>query len=724
MYILWSVLISSLTHKFLNKKKGYAGSICIDILFSLLLYFYYAGYSKEDYQIFLLSYGFSVKGTFFCIISLVVALVHVLVNKYCIKTNVNKRNTKIWYDVIPKEKLIFLVLLAVSFLVRVIGVRWGAENGTFHPDEGKVVYVPINMALNNTMMSDAIIYPSQISHKFLSILFKLYQVFGNLLDIEFTTLRCHYIGRAYMAIISTATVACVYFIGNKIKRGTGIFAMLLAALFPPFVQAAHCMTGDNLVALCLALAILCALNYMDEENGLKYIVLLSFLAAVAFLEKYHGALLCVLIAMMVLLKNCTRLKMNLKEILIQGVIAILLFLVGIILISPNLINRVPDIIGEFAHLTGDYENGNTFWGNMSGYTSWFLSYMGVLALIPLGYGIIQLIKGKNKNAVVLAIGLVEIIIMCLQNRAFIRWAYPFYICIILIIGVGFEAILGRKKKKSVRRTYVLVLVLLVVNNFAGTVLVDVLYANSEQDTRIAALQYCEEKGIIEEDCIYDHYTCFWYGGYQESGKENNELKNGIISNDNELVKNRVGKSYAISSAGYGYVEDYADYREKLNLVKEFKSDYADDGSMFELYWNFSPKIIELFSIYNSFKVSLDIINKNIYTGYDISIYDISDLSACEVIDFKEFSKETFNEDIVYVKNISCLSAGAYHLEIKGKNQLDILLEDEKGNAIINTIIIQDNHADIELEKNYYNVILKIVNLDEGNTFESITISNV
>ena len=522
-----------------------------------------------------------------------------------------------------------------------------------------------------------------------------------------------------MAAISTATVACIYFIGNKIKRKTGIFAMLLASLFPPFVQAAHCMTGDNLVALCLALAILCALNYMDGENNLIYIILLSLLSAVAFLEKYHGALLCVLIVMIVLLKNCTRMKINVKEILIEGIIAILVFLGGIILISPNLINRVPDIVGELTHLTGDYENGNTFLGNMSGYISWFLSYMGVLCLIPFGYGMIQLFKERNKNIVVLCIGLIEIIIMCLQNRAFIRWGYPFYICIILVIAIGFEAFFSNKNKVWSRG----ILVLLVGNIFAGTVLVDVLYTNSEQDTRIAALNYCEENGIKSEECIYDHYTCYWYGGYQESGREDNALRNGIISNDSELAVNRVGKRYAVSSAGYGYAEDYNDYREKLNLVKEFKSDYADDGSMFELYWDFSPQIIELFSIYSSFKVSLDIISKNIYTGYDISIYDISDLPAYEVIDFKEFSKEIYNEDIVYVKRILCLSEGIYKLEIKGMDQVEILLEDEKGNTIINTMI-QDNHADIEIDKNYYNVILKIISLDEGDTFESMTISNV
>lgn len=532
---------------------------------------------------------------------------------------------------IPKNKVdIFFLIISfiLGFIIRVAGFNWGG-GGIFHPDEGKIVYPPVFMAAKNLFISNDFYYPSQVSHQLLAFLYKISSIIGNIsLDWDHM-LIFHYIGRIYMSVISTMIIFCVYCIGNRLYSHAGTIAAILVSLFPPFVQVAHCITGDNFVALCACLSMLCAMNYYEEVDAHKeylWLLLLALLGALATMEKYHGIMVCGLIAIVIIAKNClakTSYKTRFLLILKQGGGSLIFWLLFMEITAPTFIINLSNIWFNIHHLTGDYEAGTTFNENLLMYSSWFLSHAGILAFIFIIVGIFTMTKIPNRMYSVLCLGIINLLGICLQGRAFIRWAYSLYLCLLILvsIGIAYSVQLLKKSKKSKGLKYVAYagICVLILNFASGTFLVDAMYTHSEQDNRVISKNWCKERDITASDCIYDRYTCWRYGGWQAQEEEYNYVNDSIVEVNGVLYCTVPDRTYAISLG-------QSDILGVDHLLASFKPDFVEDGARFGNWSEFTKKMIDVYSIYYCTGLSTRIVNGNAIIGRnEICIYDISDL---------------------------------------------------------------------------------------------------
>lgn len=203
-------------------------SALANLLMSIGAYSYYIGYSLQAYLA--IVRGITPNGIYFCGMSIISAAIITIYFLFRGKGIAARKNDRI-RSADKVDKVILVVAFLAAMTVRLAGFWWGGGM-TFHPDEGNMVRDPIRMAEANTMMSDAVFYPAQISHKILSVCFKLYELFCRAFDMEYSTVWCYYIGRIYIALLSVGIVVCIFFIGNYLKSHAGTIACCMAAVFP------------------------------------------------------------------------------------------------------------------------------------------------------------------------------------------------------------------------------------------------------------------------------------------------------------------------------------------------------------------------------------------------------------------------------------------------------------------------------------------------------------
>jgi hypothetical protein len=608
---------------------------------------------------------------------------------------------------ITDQKLFWIIIL-VAFIARIVGYDWGSGM-TFHPDESEVTHYPEIMAEENSLLSGGVYYPAQISGKILAILYEIYGLVCHISGIEYSDLTLNHIARILIVIFSTATIICIYFIGNYFKKHAGTIAASIAAIFPPFVQMAHCITGDPIIAFLASLSIICALYYYNDDRKIKWLVCMSILAAFAGLEKYNGAVLCGFIAVIVISDSITKERIDFIRIIKEGLIAVATVIFTIILTVPNLVIHYNEVIDGILYVTyGFAEDGNnTFIENTYQYMMEFTSYGGVLCLVLLIAGIIMMVIKPRKEYCVFSSGLLILITMCLQNRACLRWGYVFYICFIIIIGfavvTAYEHIL-KSHNKILLAVFSALFFIILLNNASGTIFIDTVYSHSNRDTRVASWDWCEGNGITPLDCVYDNYTCFNPGSISRNVVEWIPVDERIVNIDGQYVVNTLGRKYAIANISRN---GYEDCLNGLPVLKSYDTLCPFEGFYADLYPSYSKKIYELYSIGYTLSLTKQVINNEIYFGRITRIYDISSLPA-----YQTFTSEDFDGQSAKILSIS---EGEYSVEADNELSTHMCIYDENGDLIIEFDLV-DGEGTFELPCQYYNATLELSNatLDDAD----------
>lgn len=707
------------------EKKSFIKVILFNCGFTVFLYVYYIGYSLQSLKSAL--FRVSPNAVYFSIISIGVGILTVGI--LLVRDNLKRGGSlMINYHLTRIDRIIGSIVFILAFLLRIAGFNWGA-GVTFHPDEGNVVRTPIAMAANNTLMSDDLFYPSQVTSKVLCVLYEILEIVGGIFKFEVTTLMQVYTARIYVALLSAGAVVCIFLIGNHFKRHAGTIAALLAAVFPPFVYAAHCVIGDNFVTLCVGLIILCALHYLEKEQEYLWLIAMSIVAAMATLDKYHGMILCTLIATVVCVKQIK--KGTYRNIILQGCVAIGAVLVTIVVIAPNLIINLSETIKSvlFFIQNDAYDEGATFISNLSAYTMWFFSNIGILSIIAVGVGVYSIVKECKIKLAALSIGLIELLAMCLQTRHYIRWGLPFYLVLFVFAGIGIVAFYEKitcNNKKWIQVLGSIGVLIIWLNGFTNTMLLDLIYLNSNLDTRIVSEVWCSQNEIREEECIYDDYTCWRPGGMVQRAdyawRNSISVAASVVEENGQIWIKHLGRNYAVAKLGTAERGELDNYNN-VKKVAFFKSENVNDGAFLEDYQDFSDKIFEPCSIIDALKKSFDILSKKIYIGNNIAIYDISNVPAYEehnVDSFEVVEDEQYN---VYGRVIESISAGQYQIDVRGLMAGQVVLENANG-ELMERLNLINGKGTIILSKNYHNIFLKIVCEEGQKAFESIRIETL
>ncbi len=514
-----------------------------------------------------------------------------------------------------KTLLILALIVLAGAMMRFAGLDWSIQ-GTYQPDEGKLVGPAYEMAVTGYPYHDAFGYPSQCISKLAALLFLLYTKICRVPVTEHT-IEIYYLFRGLGAFFSTATIVTAFLLGNYIKRHLGLVFAALVAVFPEFVILSKQVTADTTALFFATLVLLASLYYLEKKHLLP-ICLMGLFAAMATMEKWHSAVACFYIAIVIIVGARSPVK-----ILKQGMAAFLSYVGGMFLIAPNMLWNIRGALEGILYMyTYDKQGAHPYRVQFAVYTGRLLEYTGVVFLFFTLLGLVWFIRHKKLPFVIVLLGLLKLFIVCFLNRGFPRWGQEFYFSALLITAMGIYALLiyGRKTCWLGIAGFCLI-----AGSLGSGSLVGVATAVSgEQDTRYAQEIFCAENNITRENSMYDYYTAFAPGGMRVKADDGEWIKLtaalGEKSGDLYLRDGRV--KYAIDSEGHDDSRETRFLVEQCPIVKSFDSVGPD------IFWLSAYGIEnnnnELSIMANNLRQVKTILD-GAYIGPRIVIYDVSAL---------------------------------------------------------------------------------------------------
>lgn len=581
----------------------------------MLIFTYFFGCSPiKD---FCFAYGMAGK-CFFVLLMFVLSVLSVyLLYKYTDIENCFSKDKFIGFLdclCIERKELVWLFLLIlVGGGMRIIGVDWGVDR-TFQPDEGKLVMPAIQMAQYQYPYSDSFGYPSQFISKFTALLILIYSC-ANPSAFEANAVSPFFIFRLVVAIISTGTIVVSYLIGNKLHKRMGILFALMVALYPEYILMAKQVTGDATAHFFMALVILASLFYIDNRSKMSIFCMSAF-AAMATMEKWHSAVACFYIAVIIIF-NCKKFK----RVFTHGILAFLSYVVCLFLIAPNMLWSIKEAVGGIIYMYSYGDSVAPYIRLLRRYVIQTRIYVGIGFAALLLCGVIYMLRNFTRKYMVLLLGIIKLFALGFLNRGFPRWAQEYYYTILLVAAMG-VLLLIENHRKILWITGCFLNTLICLCFFTGSMLIVVTAALSQQDTRFVQEAWCEENGISLANSLSSYYTGYNPGGVSVYPYMGVSVLYDYLNDESQIDWERVDEEKVFFIVSSYPNDSYLTWlkAENVPIVKEFSS-VGDD-----IFWNPCQNVTnsrnEFVRIYEFGRQIVKIL-KGENTGPNIVIYDIS-----------------------------------------------------------------------------------------------------
>lgn len=514
------------------------------------------------------------------------------------------------------DMILLAVILLSGAVLRFGGIDWGITS-IFQPDENNLLNDTIGMAMAKYPYHGVFKYPNQGVSKLAAVAMMIYAAINGI-QLDENTIMCYFIYRGVVALFSTLTIVTAFLIGNYIQKHLGVIVAALVAFFPEYVCFAKQVTGDSTGFFFLTLLLLGSLIYMKKKTYF-WIVFMSISTACATMEKWHGAVGCFYIALVVIVT-----RKEIKKIVEEGCIAFGSYIIGMLLIAPNMLWDVKDAIGGIFYMYEYDSDGFTPYGQlMARYITNLKYYVGIFGILMLLIGIGYLIKKHSREYLILFLGIFKLLALCFLNRGFPRWGLEFYFSVLLIMALGIYTVLSQRTK-ILKCTGGIALCLIAVCFLSGSVLTYMVATRSEQDTRLLQERFCEENGILREESVFDFYTGFDPGGIRDGrGYDGrNKLFTALGDESGELFLYMEGMKYAVDNIGYKDSRQTRLLKECCPFVASFKGEVPDIFGVptrsVERSWFETGLIVQ------NVEKTVKVLN-GAYTGPEIEIYDVSEL---------------------------------------------------------------------------------------------------
>lgn len=526
------------------------------------------------------------------------------------------------------KAILLLVILLLGAILRIGGCWWGAPE-RLHPDEGFVVESARSLVARRSFEPDVYFRPDHFEIKCNSILFNIYsyvlyhQPASDAFEVH--AFEFYLIARCFTAAWGIFMIWIGYLVLEKIWTGTGLIGAFLIAFFPTFVTHSHYATPDIPLSTVFLICIYYGLRYL-EDGDKKNLALTCLFTAIACTIKYTGAVLCVLIAAMVLYKSIEEKK---KVLFFRhGFLALGLVLLFLFLISPSLFTNMEAVIAALknesrsTHLGAD---GLGFFGNLLFYLKSFVQNVGVLFLLLVVAGIWQCYKQNKKALTILSVGIVYWVALSVLGLHWERWGLPMYLAGVLFGAIGVRFIL-EKIHSCCREEWrkwgdILAKVAMgciALSMICGSIVNMVVHI--AKDSRLIARQFCEKNGITDENTVSDGYTPFAMGDPDPVFEFKLGIRNGALVLREERDPDET--QYIIISGGM-FDRIYAEtsrYRRRYELYEHIRNSQ-------ELVQAFpTPKLKPGYSSIGNIVRDIQFlveIGRTGYAGYDIEIYRVS-----------------------------------------------------------------------------------------------------
>lgn len=525
------------------------------------------------------------------------------------------------------EKLhmpLMLLTLVLAVLFRIVAINWGMPHGNLHPDEGIIYYRAYENVLNHTFEVHEYSRPNHVTIKLNTLLYLAIQEIGfstrglNDFDVNFNEHLGLFItaSRLLIAAFSLGTVLFAYLISKRFGKNQALFASLIFAVFPAFVEHSHYITPDIPLLFFLLGTVWASLKYMDEPSN-KWLFWMCFFTAAGFCEKYPGIFGCLIIAVSVIYSH---IKSPLT-IVKKGIIAILLFLLGIMVVSPILIVDFKTVLNAMIgqnhphHLGAD---GLNFFETIMYYGGQTAVHVGLILLLLSIYGIVRGVRRNFKETLILLTLFVYLIPISVLKVHWERYTLPLYADCILFAAAGLKYLLTDlneifKKKERLANIATLVIAALAISSqmAGGAAMLGHFLA---PDSRIALQETFANWEITEDNTAHDCNTPLDPGGYYGAWMN--------FEYDPLLYKYGGAPAYVMTSSAqrdlyFSSDQDYygvfADFYRKLDAEHDLVSLFTVE--------NPQSHFVELVNIWDSLRTVRRYM-KGAMTGYEIRLYRI------------------------------------------------------------------------------------------------------
>lgn len=549
--------------------------------------------------------------------------------------------SKLWPSnkTVPKENVIFMSILIVLTIIggglRIACCFWGYPY-QLHPDEPVIVDNVIDMLSRHSWEAYVYHRPDQFEIKCNAIIFNIASwIFYHVPAYEayeFHKGKFYLLARLYTSFFGIIMIPLMsVFVGKllshdklsaKSKRCIQLLAAGFTTFSPIFIQHSAYVTPDIPLA-CLSLLIAYLSFYYLENGSSKILSIIAILTGISITIKYPAAIMCLYIAFIVIYRSVK--EKDYKKILTDAIISICVILATLFIIAPNLYTDFHEVIAAFldeaspTHLGAD---GLSFFGNLKYYFDEILRTMGVITGIFFCVGLIFLVTSRTIYHVGLAISGIYWVCLSILPLHWLRWGMPMFIAYVVLVAVGIVWLLEIIERRLAERRILhkalkcaigIGIMLVSVNAVVSGIVVTKW--SLMEDTRVAAMDFCEAEGITVDNSIYEGSTPL------ETGYGNGpEFEKFMLAEEGiRPIEQYATKQYYVLSSSFWsrYIADEERYSEQVefytSLDNNFPLVYTQSGA------GYQSSIYEIQNIIYGIRYLNE---SQSLTGNKIDIYDL------------------------------------------------------------------------------------------------------
>jgi len=335
-----------------------------------------------------------------------------------------------------------VLLILAAFLLRVVGIDWGAPGPgrlwSFHPDESQVLVAALDLNVFTGKLDNGFYNYGQwyllAAGTLIHVLETLKVVAKPIAGVS-PSAEALITARLFTAILGTATVWFVIDAARRLgNKATGFLAGAVYAVMPLAVQHAHFATVDVPAAFWVAATIRAALAFYDNGNS-KTLAFASIACGLGAATKYNAGLaLFPLVAAWLLRKN-----RKATELIGALLITAVAFVIGCPGSLLNTSQFIKDILFEARHVGAGSEQ--IFTDTMPGYLyhplingPWVVAYLWP----AIGLGIVNIVlRRKAAELIPLVFAIPYFLLIGAAQVKFARYALPLLPVLSIYTGLLF-----------------------------------------------------------------------------------------------------------------------------------------------------------------------------------------------------------------------------------------------------------------------------------------------
>ena len=578
-----------------------------------------------------------------------------------------------------KSRRILWILIFVTVLGGILRCIYCFRGYPYqlHPDEHTIVNNAIDMLSRHSWEAYVYNRPDQFEIKCNAFLFHIFSWLHYHVPayegFELNGGIFYVIARLYTTLFGTAMIPLMYLTVGKIlkkdsisKQNVQLFAAAMIAFSPLFIEHSAYATPDIVLTFFILLTAYISAEYL--ETGKRWtIYAIALITGICITIKYPAAIVCSYIAFIVIYK-CIKDKKGFKEIFVLGMSSILIILAAIFVLAPNLYTDFGNVVSTFiteARPNHIGQDGLGFFGNMRFYFKTILESMGILSgpLFLAGCGF--LIKNRKASHFPLLISGIYWVCLSVLSLFWVRWGVPMFLTYIILVSIGLVWIWDLLQKQDKGRYLVTIpavlMALLITNNLVTGI--KITKWSTVKDTRIVAMDYCEENGVTAENSIYEGYTPL----APDAGPGAQFIAFQMEEDGIKPQERYIAKKYLVISSSFKkrYLNEADHYPEIAAVYQEIDKQYPLIYSIDSEDYKASPW--EIPNILYGFQY---IFAENGPTGLPIYVYDLEpDYYTIKSYEDQKYLSANGVEDGAKVM----ISEETYHWSI---------YEDEKGQSLI------------------------------------------